>query len=113
LADQWRRSHPKVAEHFEEHIEEWLSCLAFPEGPRRRLRTTNGLERLSQEIKHRNESGEDLPHREACLRSVTVIGRRAIGGVGYGETLLDMDRLKEHRCCYEECQGEEVRFMQQ
>ena len=40
LADQWRRTHPKVAEHIEEHIEECLSCLAFPEAHRRRIRTT-------------------------------------------------------------------------
>ena len=31
LTDRWRRTHPKVAEHIEEHIEGCLSCLAFPE----------------------------------------------------------------------------------
>ena len=35
LADRWQRTHPKVAD-----IEECLSCLAFPEGHRLRLRTT-------------------------------------------------------------------------
>jgi transposase-like protein len=45
LADRWRESHPKVAEHLEEHVEECLSCLAFPESHRRRIRTTNGQER--------------------------------------------------------------------
>jgi transposase-like protein len=49
LAARWRRSHPRVAEHLEEHIEECLICLAFPESHRRRIRTTNGLERLNQE----------------------------------------------------------------
>jgi putative transposase len=47
VADRWRaKGHEKVAEHIEEHIEECLSCLAFPESHRRRIRTTNGLERL-------------------------------------------------------------------
>jgi transposase-like protein len=46
LADRWRGSHPQVAEHIEEHIEECLSCLAFPASHRKRIRTTNGLERL-------------------------------------------------------------------
>jgi putative transposase len=46
LADRWRESHPKVSEHLEEHVEECLSCLAFPDSQRRRIRTTNGLERL-------------------------------------------------------------------
>ena len=43
LAAHWRRSHPEVACH----IEECLSCLAFADSHRRRIRTTNGHERLS------------------------------------------------------------------
>jgi Transposase, Mutator family len=50
LADRWRESHPKVADHVEEHVEECLSCLAFPESHCRRIRTTNAQERLNQEI---------------------------------------------------------------
>jgi transposase-like protein len=51
LADRWRgKGHEKVAEHIEEHVEEHveecLSCLAFPESHRKRIRTTNGQERL-------------------------------------------------------------------
>jgi transposase-like protein len=42
-----------VVEHLEEHIEECFSCLAFPESHRRRICTTNELERLNQEIKRR------------------------------------------------------------
>ena len=45
VAEKWRRKDsPRVAEHIEEHVEECLSCLAFPEPHRRRIRTTNGLE---------------------------------------------------------------------
>ena len=48
IAEKWRqrKGNEKVAEHLEDHIEECLSCLAFPESHRRRIRTTNGLERL-------------------------------------------------------------------
>ncbi len=42
VAEAWRgKGYPKVAEHLEEHVEECLSCLAFPESYRRRIRTTN------------------------------------------------------------------------
>jgi putative transposase len=59
VAKKWhKKGHEKVAEHLEEHIEECLSCLAFPESHRRRIRTTNGLERLSQEIKRRKQAKE-------------------------------------------------------
>ncbi len=37
LAARWRQSHPRVAEHLEEHIEECLTCLACPESHRRRI----------------------------------------------------------------------------
>jgi putative transposase len=51
VAQKWLgKGHEKVSEHIEEHIEECLACLAFPESHRRRIRTTNGLERLNQEI---------------------------------------------------------------
>jgi hypothetical protein len=51
VAQEWRgKGHEKVSEHIEEHIEECLTCLAFPESHRRHIRTTNGLERLNQEI---------------------------------------------------------------
>jgi putative transposase len=50
VAEKWRKrkGNEKVAEHIEEHIEECLACLAFPESHRRRIRTTNNLERLNQ-----------------------------------------------------------------
>jgi putative transposase len=73
LAARWRESHPRVAEHLEEHIEECLSCLAFPESHRRRIRTTNGLERLNQEIKRRTRVVRIFPNREACLRLVSAL----------------------------------------
>ncbi len=113
LADRWRKSHPKVAEHIEEHVEECLSCLAFPEAHRRRIRTTNGLERFNQEIKRRTRVVRIFPNREACLRLVTALAVETSEEWVTGRRYLDMEQLKEHRCCYEERQGEEVRLMQQ
>ena len=68
VADRWHENHPQVAEHIEEHIEECLSCLSFPESHRRRIRTTNGQERLNQEIKRRTRVVRIFPNRESCLR---------------------------------------------
>ena len=71
VADKWRKkkSNEKVAEHIEEHIEECLSCLAFPESHRRRIRTTNGLERLNQEIRLRSRVVRIFPNERSCLRA--------------------------------------------
>jgi putative transposase len=53
MAARWEASHPAVARLLEEGIEECLACLSFPFAHRARIRTTNGLERLHEEIKRR------------------------------------------------------------
>jgi putative transposase len=53
VAARWERSHPTVAHSLENGIELCLACLAFPLAHRARIRTTNGLERLNEEIKRR------------------------------------------------------------
>ena len=75
VAEKWRqKDNEKVAEHLEEHIEECLSCLAFPESRRGRIRTTNGLERLDQEIKQRTRVVRNAsPTRDSRLRRVTAL----------------------------------------
>lgn len=99
LADRWRQSHPKVAEHLEEHVEECLSCLYFPESHRRRIRTTNGLERLNQEIKRRTTVVRIFPNREACVPAPgDGVGDGAERGVWVtGRRYLDMEELKDHK----------------
>jgi putative transposase len=105
LALRWRRSHPRVAEHLEEHIEECLSCLAFPEPHRRRLRTTNGLERLNQEIKRRTRVVRIFPNREACLRLVSALAVEQSEEWVTGRRYLDMRELEEHRRQERETEG--------
>jgi putative transposase len=97
LADRWRESHPKVAEHIEEHIEECLSCLYFPESHRRRIRTTNGLERFNQEIKRRTRVVRIFPNREACLRLVTALAVEQSEEWLTGRRYLNMEELSERR----------------
>ncbi len=97
LADRWRKSHPKVAEHLEEHVEECLSCLAFPDSHRRRIRTTNGQERLNQEIKRRSRVVRIFPNRQACLRLVTALCVEQSEEWETGRRYLDMGELEEQR----------------
>ena len=97
VAKKWRgKGIEKVADHLEEHVEECLSCLAFPESHRRRIRTTNGLERLNQEIKRRSRVVRIFPHRESCLRLVTALAVEQSEEWITGRRYLDMQELKEH-----------------
>ena len=74
VSDKWpQKGNQKVAEHLEEHVEQSLSCVAFPESHRRRIRTTNGLERLNQQIKRRTRVVRIFPNRKGCLRMVTAL----------------------------------------
>ena len=97
LAARWRPSHPRVAEHLEEHIEECLTCLTFPESHRRRIRTTNGLERLNQEIKRRTRVVRIFPNREACLRLVSALAVEQSEEWLTGRRYLEMEELRELR----------------
>jgi putative transposase len=99
VANKWRqKGHEKVACHVEEHIEDSLSCLAFPESHHRRIRTTNGLERLNQEIKRRTRVVRIFPNTEACLlRMVTALAVEFSEEWVTGRRYLDMRELEEHR----------------
>jgi putative transposase len=98
VADRWRgKGNEKVACHLEEHIEECLTYLAFPESHRRRIRTTNGLERLNQEIKRRTRVVRIFPNRESCLRLVSALAVEVSEEWVTGRRYLDMEELREHR----------------
>jgi len=97
LADRWRPSHPKVSEHLEEHVEECLACLSFPASHRRRIRTTNGLERFNQELRRRTRVVRIFPNPEACLRLVSALAIEQSEEWLTGRRYLDMEELREHR----------------
>ncbi len=73
IADRWRGTHPAVARSLEEESEACFACLAFPLAHQQRIRTTNGMERLNQELKRRTRVIRIFPNREACLRLVTAL----------------------------------------
>jgi len=98
VAERWRsKGNEKVACHIEEHIEECLTCLAFPEGHRRRIRTTNSLERLNQEIRRRTRVVRIFPNRQSCLRLVSALAVEVSEEWVTGRRYLDMEELREHR----------------
>jgi len=73
VAERWRASHPKVAELLEDGIDACLNVYALPPHHRSRLRTTNALERLHQEIKRRTRVIRIFPNPESCLRLITSL----------------------------------------
>lgn len=94
-AERWRSSHPHVATALEEDLEDCLACSAVPPAHRVRVRTTNGLERLNQELKRRTRVVRIFPNRAALLRLVTALAMEQSEEWVSGRRYLDMDLLEE------------------
>src|SRR5690606_5455799 len=95
VIERWSKTHPAVAEWLEAALEDGLACFAFPESHRRRIRSTNGLERFNQELKRRTSVVGIVPNAEACLRLVTALRvEQGVEGLA-GRVYLDMRRLED------------------
>jgi putative transposase len=92
-AERWRRSHPAVAALLEEELEDCLACYEVPAAHRVRVRTTNGLERVNQQLKRRTRVVRIFPHRAALLRLVTALAMEQSEEWVSGRRYLDMERL--------------------
>ena len=91
IADRWRDRHPVVATALDDELEACLTCYSFPAGHRLRIRTTNGLERLNQELKRRTRVVRIFPDRASLLRLVTALAREQSEEWVSGRRYLDME----------------------
>jgi transposase-like protein len=92
---KWRSKAPRLADWMEENIPEGLQVFALPVNHRRRMRTTNGLERLNQEIKRRTRVARIFPNEAALIRLVSAILIEKSEEWETGRTYLDMSRVNE------------------
>lgn len=71
--DKYAQSAPKLAAWMDDNVVEGLTVFSFPAEHRRFLRTTNGLERVNQEIRRRTRVARMFPNEASCLRLVTAV----------------------------------------
>jgi transposase-like protein len=74
LVASYRDTAPKLATWLEENVPEGLAVFTLPEHHRRRLRTSNPMERaVQQELKRRTAKVRVFPSEESLLRLVSAI----------------------------------------
>ena len=73
IVAKYAKSASRLSEWMEVAIPEGLTLFEFPESHRRRIRTSNMLERLSQEIKRRTRVVRVCPNPKSSLRLVSAI----------------------------------------
>lgn len=71
--EKYRASAPKLADWLEANVSEGLSVFALPRPHRRRLRTSNMLERLNEELKRRTRVAGLFPNDTSLLRLVSAV----------------------------------------
>jgi len=67
------RPYPEVARLLDEHGEEILSVYQLPESHRKKMKSTNMLERFHQEIKRRTRVIRIFPNEASCIRLVSAL----------------------------------------
>jgi transposase-like protein len=70
---KYEKTAPKLAAWLEANVPESLTVLRLPPSHRRRLRTTNMLERLNRELKRRTRVATLFPNDASLLRLATAV----------------------------------------
>jgi transposase-like protein len=86
---------PEVAEFLENTADEVLACFNFPEEHRKRIRSTNGLERFHEEIRRRTRVVRIFPNQQACIRLVSALAAEQHDLWVSGKRYLNMEPLHQ------------------
>jgi putative transposase len=73
LIEKYQESAPKLARWAEENVPEGFAVYQLPTEHRKRLRTTNMLERQNRELKRRTRVATLFPNEASLLRLVTAV----------------------------------------
>ena len=91
MVEKYRGKAPKLAEWAERNLPEGLTVFELPESHRIRLRTTNSLERLNEEIKRRTRVARLFPNEASLLRLVCAVVSEISDEWEAGKSYLNME----------------------
>jgi putative transposase len=90
LVALYATSAPKLAAWMEENIPQGLTAFSLPVAHQKRLRTSNALERLNEEVKRRTRVARLFPNEASLLRLVSAILREFSDDWESGKIYLTM-----------------------
>jgi len=91
--EKYRKRAPEFGKWLEGNIEEGLTVYQFPKEHWKKIRTSNGMERLNREIKRRTRVAVLFPNKESALRLVTGVIIEIHEEWVTGKQYLDMSPL--------------------
>lgn len=90
IAEQFLKSTPKAVEVLEEGFEDVIAILSLPLSIRRRLRTTNGLERVNEELRRRERVIRIFPNEQSLIRLMGALLMEIHEGWQTGRAYLNL-----------------------
>jgi transposase-like protein len=91
--EKYAQRAPKLSTWMEANVAESVTVFAFPETHRRRLRTSNLMERISKELKRRTRVATLFPNEASPLRLVSAVLMEISEEWEVEKTYLRMDNL--------------------
>ena len=91
---EYEKKAPEFSKWLEENIDEGLTIYEFPKEHWKKIRTSNGIERVNREIKRRTRVAVLFPNAESAIRLVTGIIIEIHEEWITGRRYLDMEPLR-------------------
>lgn len=95
VIDRLKTRYSKAAERLSEGAVDSIACLSFPTSHRRRIRTTNSLERFNEEIRRRTRVVRIFPNPESAIRLITALAIEQTEEWLTGKRYLNMEDLND------------------
>ena len=94
VIEKYQKSAPEFVKWLEGNIDEGLTVYRFPREHWKKIRTSNGMERVNREIKRRTRVAVLFPNPESALRLVTGVILEIHEEWVTGRQYLDMSPLR-------------------
>lgn len=90
---KYEKTASRLAHWMEDNLPQGLAVFSLPEAHRRRMRTSNMIERLNKEIKRRTRVASLFPNEDSLLRLVTAVVNENSDDWESGKIYLNMKEI--------------------